>query len=145
MRMLGFDRDLVFGKTEEYIFLCADCKLWAAILLICRPGKHGRTRRHPISYRKGKIMNNSQNTLALIGGFGLGAAAMYMFDPDRGRRRRAVVVDKLSRSLNQLGDAADVAGRDLINRTRGIAAESLGLLRADHALDVVLEGRVRSK
>jgi uncharacterized membrane protein len=90
-------------------------------------------------------MNNSQSTLALIGGFGLGVVAMYVFDPDRGHRRRAVVVNKLASSLNQLGDAADVAARDLMNRTRGVAAESWGLLRADNPPDAVLEQRVRSK
>src|SRR5947207_3403694 len=90
-------------------------------------------------------MNNSQNTLVLMGGFGLGAAAMYILDPDRGRRRRAAVVDKFAGSLNQLGDAAEVAARDLINRARGVAAESWGLLHTSHADDVVLEQRVRSK
>jgi hypothetical protein len=65
-------------------------------------------------------MNNSPGTLALSGGFVLGAAVMYIFDPDRGRRRRAIVIDKLAGSLNQLGDAADVAGRDLVNRARGV-------------------------
>ncbi len=43
--------------------------------------------------------------LSLLGGIGLGAALMYMVDPDRGKRRRALVRDKLlvrsTRSLTQ--------------------------------------------
>ena len=90
-------------------------------------------------------MNNSRSTLTLIGGFGLGAAMMYILDPDRGRRRRALAVDNLTRSLNRLGDAADITARDLVNRARGVAAETWGVLRADHAPDVVIEQRVRSR
>jgi uncharacterized membrane protein len=81
----------------------------------------------------------------LIAVLGVGAAAMYILDPDRGRRRRAVMVDKLASSLNQLGDAADVAVRDCVNRARGVAAGSWRLLRVDHAPDVVLEERIRSR
>ena len=35
--------------------------------------------------------------VALIGGVGLGAALMYIFDPDRGGRRRALIRDKFGR------------------------------------------------
>jgi uncharacterized membrane protein len=90
-------------------------------------------------------MNNSRETFALLGGFGLGAAAMYVLDPDRGKRRRAVLVDRLASSLNELGDSTEVAVRDLVNRTRGVAAETWGMVRADHPGDAVLEARVRSK
>ena len=34
--------------------------------------------------------------VTLIGGVGLGAALMYMLDPDRGKRRRALVQDKVT-------------------------------------------------
>jgi hypothetical protein len=33
-------------------------------------------------------------TATLIGGLGLGAGLMYVFDPDRGKRRRAMARDK---------------------------------------------------
>lgn len=55
-------------------------------------------------------------------GFAMGAACMYMFDPDRGRTRRALTRDKAARLYN---DSAWVAGkiqRDLMNRTTGTMA-----------------------
>lgn len=45
--------------------------------------------------------------VALIGGAGLGAALMYIFDPDRGKRRRAVIRDKVEAAGNKLSDTAD--------------------------------------
>jgi hypothetical protein len=37
----------------------------------------------------------SREATLLAGGIGLGTALMYMFDPDRGWRRRALVRDQL--------------------------------------------------
>jgi hypothetical protein len=51
----------------------------------------------------------SYNTWAtLLGAAALGATAMYLFDPVQGRRRRALVGDKLHSLAAQAGDAADV-------------------------------------
>jgi uncharacterized membrane protein len=90
-------------------------------------------------------MKNSIGAFALIGGLGLGAAVMYILDPDRGRRRRALVADRIASSLNQLGDATDVTTRDLLNRARGVAAETWGLFHDHHVPDVIVQERVRSK
>ena len=38
---------------------------------------------------------------ALIGGAGLGAGLMYLLDPDRGKRRRALVRDQAARSVRR--------------------------------------------
>ena len=37
-----------------------------------------------------------------LGGLGFGAALMYMFDPDRGSRRRALLSDKIVSTANKL-------------------------------------------
>jgi uncharacterized membrane protein len=81
----------------------------------------------------------------LVAGIGIGAAAMYVLDPDRGRRRRALAADTLALAWHQVRDSADVTARDLANRTRGIANEIGAGLGSEEAEDRVLEERVRSK
>jgi len=83
--------------------------------------------------------------MVLLSGIGLGAAFMYMFDPDRGRRRRALVRDKFRRVANKAPDAIDVTSRDLKNRARGLAAEVGSMFSESDAPDDVLVERVRSK
>ncbi|HEX5387471.1 MAG TPA: BON domain-containing protein [Gemmatimonadales bacterium] len=81
----------------------------------------------------------------LIAGAALGAAAMYMLDPERGRRRRSLFRDKAVRSFNKAGDAAGATGRDLRNRTRGLVAEARSKLRSDEPTDAQLAERVRAE
>ena len=40
--------------------------------------------------------------MALVGGAALGALAMYMTDPSQGRRRRALLQDKVRAQLTKL-------------------------------------------
>ena len=47
---------------------------------------------------------------------------MYLFDPDRGRRRRALVKDQMIHALNKIDDAIGAISRDLRNRGRGVWA-----------------------
>lgn len=83
--------------------------------------------------------------LSLLKGLGLGAGLMYLFDPDLGRRRQALLRDQFVHMGNELEDFFQVATRDLSNRTGGLVAE-LGHLAGDEpASDQVLVDRVRSK
>ena len=82
---------------------------------------------------------------ALVGGVGIGAALMYFFDPDRGKRRRGQVRDKVEAAGNKVGDYAGKMSRDIRNRAYGIAAETKSLFTHDDATDEVLVDRVRSK
>jgi len=81
-------------------------------------------------------MNHKLNTtLAVLGGVGAGAAAMYFLDPDRGTRRRALVRDKavgLSKDARQA-----IAGRakDLGNRAAGLMHEAKGLIGAGNGTE----------
>jgi hypothetical protein len=81
----------------------------------------------------------------LFGMLGLGALLMYIFDPQVGRRRRAVARDKMNRFTHKTLDAIDVTSRDLKNRVVGLAAETKSLIFAKEVSDEVLAGRVRSK
>jgi osmotically-inducible protein OsmY len=79
-----------------------------------------------------------------IGGLLVGAAVMYLFDPDRGGRRRALVRDQAARARHKLGDGLEATARDLGNRAKGTAAELRSRLRREAVDDTVLEERVRS-
>jgi len=50
-----------------------------------------------------------------------GVGAMYLGDPDRGARRRAMLKDQARGVLNEVEDVAGKAARDVRNRGRGIA------------------------
>ena len=68
-------------------------------------------------------------------GAGLGAGLMYLLDPDRGSRRRAIARDKITSAVNRTGQAIGEKSRDLRNRARGIAAETGSLLRSSQAAE----------
>ena len=83
--------------------------------------------------------------LLVLGGLGLGAGLMYMLDPNRGRRRRALVRDRLVHTAHAMRDATGTTSRDLGHRARGLWAEGSHLLKHDGASDEVLAARVRSR
>src|SRR3954454_4731973 len=83
--------------------------------------------------------------LTLISGVGLGAALMYVLDPDRGRRRRALFRDQLVHAASIVPDAFDATARDLTNRTRGLVAAASSIFNSEEVPDEVLVDRVRSK
>jgi uncharacterized membrane protein len=85
----------------------------------------------------------NRNTDLLMGMLA-GAGLMYLADPERGRRRRALARDRANHLLHRSGDAAGTTARDLRNRTGGLLAEAAGRVRSDDAGDGVVEARVRS-
>jgi hypothetical protein len=82
--------------------------------------------------------------LTLLSGIGAGAALMYMLDPDRGGRRRALVRDQFTRLANKTPDAVSATARDLSNRARGIVSEVGAKFRGGEASDAVIVQRVRA-
>lgn len=82
---------------------------------------------------------------SLLAGFGLGAFLMYLYDPQRGRRRRSITRDKMAHAARSTARGVDVGWRDLGNRMRGILAELRLRLDGDSVPDKVLEARVRSR
>jgi osmotically-inducible protein OsmY len=79
-----------------------------------------------------------------IGGLLVGMGLMYLLDPDRGARRRALVRDQAARAGHKVGDGLDATARDLGNRARGTAAELRSRLRREDVDDTILQERVRS-
>ncbi|MGH8609470.1 MAG: BON domain-containing protein [Gammaproteobacteria bacterium] len=81
-----------------------------------------------------------------VAGSALGAAAaMYLFDPDRGRRRRALMRDQLLSAASHLDDAIEATARDLIHRAQGLLAEARSTVSDEEVSDEVLVNRVRTK
>jgi hypothetical protein len=70
--------------------------------------------------------NLAKIALAAAIGAGVGALAMFVLDPDNGRRRRALARDKLTHYGNEARDAVEGTARDLRNRAQGLAAEARG-------------------
>jgi uncharacterized membrane protein len=86
----------------------------------------------------------SKGGAAVLGGLGLGAALMYFFDPAQGRRRRRLVLDKVSRALSASGNAIGTTASDVRHRARGVVAETRSRMRGSEVSDDVLVDRVRS-
>ena len=62
--------------------------------------------------------------MVLLGGVGLGAAIMYMLDPDRGNRRRALLRDKVTKVNRQTQQAVSGKVHDMTNRAKGMLHEA---------------------
>lgn len=75
----------------------------------------------------------------------LGAVAMYLFDPDQGRARRALLRDRTTGALHDATDFLGKAAHDLQNRTAGTTARTAALARPDHPDDRTLAERVRAQ
>jgi hypothetical protein len=82
---------------------------------------------------------------SLVAGAALGAGTMFLLDPDRGARRRALVRDKFVRATNKTADGWNALSHDVTNRARGAAAEVQGRLRHDAADSRKLTERVRAE
>lgn len=87
-------------------------------------------------------MNKVIKTIGLAGA---GAGFMYFLDPDRGKRRRALVRGKARHAARIANDAAGKTSRDVRNHLLGAMAEVEALFRTVEIDDDVLEARVRSK
>lgn len=85
---------------------------------------------------------NRTETFAL--GLVLGAGVVYLLDPDRGRRRRALLRDQLVHAGHGLEEAARSGTRHVRNRAVGLAHEIRAGLTERDVEDRVLEERVRS-
>jgi uncharacterized membrane protein len=92
-----------------------------------------------------RLMNAPMTGLMGLGGLGLGAGLMYIFDPDRGRRRRALVRDQMAHVSRRLTRAMSATSRDLTHRVSGALAEGGNLFRREEIFDDVLAERIRAR
>jgi uncharacterized membrane protein len=80
-----------------------------------------------------------------LGAFGAGAAAMYLFDPDRGRKRRAMLQDRAVHLGKEASNAVRQSAYDASHRAKGLAANVRNVYQAGPVDDGILEARVRSR
>ena len=78
-------------------------------------------------------------------GVGVGASLVFLLDPDRGARRRALIRDKVVRASRKTRNAVDATGRDLGNRVTGLMAGARVMFENDTDNDPVIEQRVRAE
>jgi osmotically-inducible protein OsmY len=84
----------------------------------------------------------------MLGGLGVGALLMYVLDPQRGARRRALARDKATKLRHRAGETLAARSRDLRNRSRGVAAKTRSLVHShkdEEVPDEVLTERVRAR
>lgn len=75
--------------------------------------------------------------------FAAGIAMMYLLDPERGKRRRALVRDKAVKTWHGLSSQVEKAGRDFSNRAQGVMANAKSMV-GETNMDT-LGDRLRSK
>jgi hypothetical protein len=104
------------------------------------------------SDKEGKVDYQTRNMAlswtSLIGGLALGALAMYVTDPAQGRRRRALLQDKMTSATHKTSQLMNQTLRDTRHRLAGLQAEARRIMtsRQDKPVDDhVLEARVRSR
>jgi hypothetical protein len=78
-------------------------------------------------------------------GAGIGAGLIFLLDPARGNRRRALIRDKFVKAGRKSFDAARVTRRDVVNRLQGVRARAGNLLSRSPIDDAVMVERVRAK
>lgn len=81
-------------------------------------------------------------------GIALGAGAAFLLDPRQGRRRRALIRDRLVRTTREAREFGDAAAKDLRARARGLSSRVRlqgDMLRGGPVTDDVLVERVRAK
>jgi len=82
---------------------------------------------------------------AMLRGGVVGALAMYLFDPDRGRRRRSLVRDQAVHWLGVTAEEIQAEWRDLRNRAQGTVAAVRRIGGPAPASDEAVAGRIRAR
>jgi hypothetical protein len=82
---------------------------------------------------------------SFLAGLGAGTVMAWIFDPQAGRRRRAMLRDRTVRSVHRLEETVDKGVRDLSHRAQGRLAEVRGRLAPPAGDDDVIVERVRAE
>ncbi len=86
--------------------------------------------------------------LTAVGALAVGLGAMWLFDPSRGRGRRAWIAQKATRVLNETGEFMRATGRHLRNKAIGYTHEAGAMLPlggGEQENDETIGNRVRSE
>lgn len=90
------------------------------------------------------VKERMKNGMCVLGGIGLGAGLMYLFDPDRGKRRRAMIRDQATVAFHEAGETVEKGMRDLTNRVSGQFMEAVNYFTPEQVSDDALTSRVRT-
>ncbi len=86
-----------------------------------------------------------KNPTVLFGGLGLGIGLMYWLDPDRGKRRRALMRDR-ARHLSKVANRElNRKANDLRNRAQGVWFDTEKLFESETFTDERIVGQIRTK
>ena len=91
------------------------------------------------------VNKTTSKALKLLYAMGLGAGVMYMLDPNRGKRRRALARDQLLSLARQGQNSVADYTQDLSHRTKGLLAQARANVPTEDVADPVLENRVRAE
>ena len=75
--------------------------------------------------------NYMKGVIAALAGLGLGAGLMYLLDPDRGNRRRALIRDKMTRLNRQTQETISGRAKDISNRAKGLLHEAKSVFETE--------------
>ena len=81
----------------------------------------------------------------LLIGAGVGVGLMYLFDPNRGRARRAEIESRAKRLCHEAVRTVERLAKDVENRFEGLAAEAKHLVDREPVDAPKLTARVRAK
>jgi hypothetical protein len=81
----------------------------------------------------------------LVGSLLTGAGLMFLLDPERGARRRALVRDHAASARRQTGRSLRASLEDARSRAAGTLAEARQRWRGEPVADAVLVERVRAR
>jgi len=86
-------------------------------------------RRAKLEQHSDYAMNPGAVGATALSTLAIGAGAMWLFDPAKGRARRAWVGQKLTRFVNDMGQFARSTGRHLTNRSKGMYHQSMSAMQ----------------
>lgn len=89
--------------------------------------------------------NRWSSGLWLAAGAAVGAAAMYLFDPIRGKARRARIQEKAASAVRRGGYEMTGRAEDVLNRAKGAVAKARASLARAGGDDELIADRVRSR
>jgi len=81
-------------------------------------------RRAKLEQHSDYAMNPGAVSATALSTMVVGASAMWLFDPDRGRARRAWIGQKITRAIHEIGDFASATGRHFRNKAKGYYHET---------------------
>ncbi len=84
--------------------------------------------------------------LMLVAGFIGGAVLMYLFDPERGERRRALIGAQMEDAVSDAGDSLEGKAKDAVSRVQTVAHDAKPGQAQDAAVsNPTLQTRVRAQ